>query len=51
MIAKRATREYMIAIYGAPNTGNLRTFIENYDKVAKKYNYSSRESLLTNPEE
>ncbi len=30
---------------GAPNASNLRTFIENYDRIAKKYNYRNQQAL------
>lgn len=36
----------LVFLNGAPDVGNLRTFIENYDRVAKKYNFSSERDLI-----
>ncbi len=31
----------LVFLDGAPDMGNLRTFVENYDRVARKYNFST----------
>jgi len=38
--------ESLTFISGAPEIGDLRTFIENYDRVAKKYNFSKSENSI-----
>ncbi len=36
----------LVFLNGAPDRGNLRTFIENYDRVAKKYNFARDKDIV-----
>ena len=41
----RISNKFCFSFDGPPNASNLRTFIDNFDRVAKKYNYKEAKAV------